>query len=387
MTRWPQHSYTNEAHELGIPEEVIRESLRQAYRLQDRNLPPILSLKHLCRHTNIPYWKMRAFVARNIIIKAKDEGVVHKADFDPYRTFVIRKKTGKSFRRICVPEPDLLKVQKWIDRFILSSLSASSYSYAFDGKRIIDCAEQHLGCRWLIKIDMRNFFESLTEIQVYKIFKGCGYNGLVSFELARICTKASSYYKDVPFKWTNKKNYSIQAYKYPIVGHLPQGAPTSPKLANLIMKSLDFEIVKSADKYGLTYTRYADDMMFSTDSQTFNREDAKKFIHTAYNMLPRYGLRPNPQKIQIIPPGARKTALGLLIDGKRVRLTKEFRSALECHWYFCVKDPVQHTQKRQFNSLFGLKNYLTGLIAYARQIDSEFVDGLIQKYGNINWPI
>lgn len=296
------------------------------------------------------------------------------------------KKRSSGYRNICVPEPDLLKVQRWIDKFILSQVKASPYSYAFEnGQSIVQCAEQHLGCKWLIKIDLRNFFESLSEIQVYRVFRDLGYQNLISFELARICTKLGTSTSNV---WKNKHEEGIDAYKSSVIGHLPQGAPTSPKLANLIVRSLDHEIAVIADTYGLVYTRYADDLTFSTACPTFTREKGKEFIQKIFKLIPKHGLRHHPQKTQIVPPGARKVVLGLLVDGdKKVRLSKEFRSTIECHWYYCRGDASRHAAKRGFSSIFGLMNHVNGLISFARQVDSQYVDKLQRKYGVPNWPL
>lgn len=64
MTRWAPHSYLREGESRGIALPVLKESLRQAHILQDKGLPPVLTLGHLAFHTNVPYWKLRAFVAR-----------------------------------------------------------------------------------------------------------------------------------------------------------------------------------------------------------------------------------------------------------------------------------------------------------------------------------
>jgi RNA-directed DNA polymerase len=387
MTRWVPYVYRTEGERLGISLDIITDALKQAHLLQDKGLPAILSLGHLSFHTDIPYWKLRAFVARKLVIKGADSEPKAFQVYEPYRSFAIRKQSG-GYRRICVPESDLLRVQQWIDRFILSRIKASPYSYAFEkGQSIIKCAEQHIGCKWLIKIDLRNFFESLSEIQVFRVFRDLGYSSLVAFELARICTKVRNSKRSIGLKWTNNRQRSIKAYQHPIIGHLPQGAPTSPKLANLIVRSLDYEVAKVAERFDLNYTRYADDMAFSTNSKVFSRDVGREFIHEIFRVFPHYGLRHHPQKVQIVPPGARKVILGLLVAGDKVRLSKEYRRAMECHWYYRAKDPVQHAKVRGFGSVLGLKNYLAGLTAYANHIDEKYLDVLVGKYGEIAWPI
>ena len=313
-------------------------------------------------------------------------------DVDPYRSFSIKKRSG-GWRRISVPQFELLKVQKYIDHFVLSKIADSSYSYAFKSKTsIADCANQHLGCRWLVKIDLRHFFESLSEMQAYRVFTEAGYNNLVSFELARLCTKvlpvtAKKYSKPNWRSGGHILRYSFYKDKYNRIGHLPQGVPTSPRLSNLIVRGLDREIVEAADEYDLTYTRYADDMTFSTGSSCFSKKRGRDFINKIYSLLPKYGLRPHPQKAQIVPPGARKIVLGLLVDGDKVRLTKHFRSNLECHLYYCVKDPISHATNRCFASVLGLKNYVNGLLAYANQVDPDYVNKILSDIGKPDWPI
>lgn len=386
MTRWAPVLYRRDGEGRGIPSDVIAEALSRAHLLQDKGLPPILTLGHLAFQTGISYSNLRSYVSRK-----HDKSVNHRSPgtFKTYRTFRIKKRSG-GYRRICIPNNHLLKVQRWIDQFILDKVKASPFSYAFEKHQtILDCAKQHLGCRWLIKIDLRNFFESLSEIQVYRVFLQLGYQPLVSFELARICTKDGVSGRKYHSRWwKNEITSGIPAYKASLVGHLPQGAPTSPKLANLIVRALDLEIADIANKFGLVFTRYADDLTFSTECKDFSRGKGQEFIRRVFDILPRHGLNPNPQKVHIVPPGARKIVLGLLVDGEnKVRLSKDFRSTLECHWFYCSKDPVQHANRRGFDSVFGLKNYFNGLLSYAKQIDSEYINNIAIEYGDINWPI
>jgi len=377
MNRWAPHLYRQTGQRKGVPKAIIDESLSQANRVQDKGLPAILTLRHLAYQTNVPYRNLYQVISR---------------DIDPYRTFSIRKRSG-GWRHINVPQFGLLRVQKYIDHFILSKIADSRYSFAFTSKTSIkDCAYRHLGCKWLIKTDLRHFFESLSEIQAYRVFTEVSYNNLVSFELARLCTKVLP----VTAKKYSKPNwrYSRHIFRYSFykdqcnrIGHLPQGAPTSPRLSNLIVRGLDCEIAEVADEYHLTYTRYADDMTFSTGSSCFSKKKGCDFINKIYSLLPKYGLRPHPQKAQIVPPGARKIVLGLLVDGDKVRLTKHFRSNLECHLYYSVKDPISHATNRGFASVLGLKNYVNGLLAYANQIDPDYVNKISSDVGKPAWPI
>lgn len=373
MTRWAPTLYREEAIRKGVPDTIVESAIRQAHKLQDAGLPAVLTLGHLAFNTGVPYSFLRKVVTRR---------------FNPYRTFTIRKRGGGE-RYINVPHKHLFRVQRWIDRHILSQIPCSPYSHAYyPGQSIAQCAQQHLGCAWLVKIDLRHFFESLSEIQVYRVLSGVGYGSLVSFEMARLCTKviredAKKYRKD---NWISRHISPIADYNDNRIGHLPQGAPTSPKLANLIARELDIDIKNAIEPLGMTFTRYADDIILSTYLKDFSRQKGLEAIRTIYALLPKHGLRPNPQKAKIVPPGARKIVLGLLVDCNRIRLSKSFRSTLECHLFFVAKDPIGHAQRRGFDSVLGLRNYVNGLLAYATQIDPEYVKNQL-SHTALKWPI
>lgn len=375
MSSWAPHLYRKKAFLRGYDDNLVNASLDWARKSEALNLPKILSLNHLSYHTDVDYDLLRQIVSRK---------------HDPYRYFTVRKRSGGR-RRITVSQYELLRVQKWIDKYVLSEIASSEFSFAFEkGTSISQCAEQHLSANWLVKIDCKNFFESISEIQVYHVFHNLGYNPLVSFELSRLCTcvlenKSKKYYLK---KWQNHKsyNYLITEYSDYRIGHLPQGAPTSPKMSNLAMKEMDYALAEIASKYKAIFTRYADDIVFSF-SDEFDRNKASELIKRTFAVFPNFGLRPNKQKTSIVSPGGRKIVLGLLVDGEKVHLQKKFRKKLECHLYYCNKDACAHAENRGFLSVLGLKNYVPGLIAYAKQIDPDYVKKAMDKYGEPDWPI
>lgn len=374
MNNWLPVLYKKEGIQRGVPSQVLDNALIYIDRLQRKKIPVILTLGHLAYHTNIAYSELRMLTKRYQ---------------NNYRDFKIKKRSG-GFRQISVPSDTLYSVQKWINTFILSKAEENPYSFAFErGKSIKNCAEAHLGCKWLIKIDLRHFFESLSEIQVYKYFSSLGYPNLLSFELARICTKTykqnSTKYNDAYWKTWDNKIYKI--YHDKRIGHLPQGAPSSPMLANCIIKDLDYEIAKYTTKQNIVYTRYADDLIFSTNENDFSIKKAKTLVSYVYKLLPKYGVKPNTQKTQILRPRARKIVLGLLVDSDRLRLPKDFRAKLECHLYYSCKDPIGHSVRRGFYSILGLKNYINGLLSYVKYIDPSYFRFLENKNLIPVWPI
>ena len=115
-----------------------------------------------------------------------------KGKFDPYRIFTVRKHNAKAgFLTICVPSEPLMRLQRWLVDRVLNHGSPHTASMAFAPKSsILEAAEPHVKCRWLIKVDIRNFFESISEIAAYRVFhEHFGFQELVSFEMARLCTR------------------------------------------------------------------------------------------------------------------------------------------------------------------------------------------------------
>jgi len=235
------------------------------------------------------------------------------------------------------------------------------------------------------------FFESISERQVYQVFQSLGYEPLISFEAARICTRIIDGGRRVTrYRWRNSfpaGRYSIGAYHKIPVGNLPQGAPTSPMLSNLVVWHLDESLTNLAAANGMIYTRYADDLVFSTASANYSRQAAESLIRSIYAVLGDHHLRPRTTKTVVSPPGARKVVLGLVVDSDRPRLTREFRENLEVHLFHLKKHGLaSHLERRRFASYGGMKAHLWGLLTYARHVDSTFAEPLMDQFKELPWP-
>lgn len=373
---WSSQHYLAQGRQLQISEAILQTAMKQSRRLVQRrpqSLPVLLTLGHLAKRTGIPYSSLRAYVGRQAI--------------EPYRRFRIRKRSG-GIRRICVPEPALSAIQGWIAENILQRVDVHSASHAFKkGDSIARCAEVHAGARWLVKMDIADFFGSISEIDVFRVFKSLGYNSLVSFELARICTELplnSAKYAFSSWRRSHARR-GIPAYNQQYVGRLPQGAASSPMLANLAMINTDQRLTEIANSFGLEYTRYSDDLTFSTTGD-FDRASAYALIEQVANVLKRRNLFPNKAKTKVVHPGARRVVLGLLVDGVAPRLTRAFRDRLRQHLYFLEKRGIEaHVQARAFESAGGLYRHLRGLVDYANSIDSAYAAPVLARLEALPW--
>lgn len=379
MTYWPPHLYRNAGRERKVKEEVVEAALEDAFLVSRKiRFPPILTLKHLAVQADVSYQTLRSIVERN-----------HRSS---YRMFQIKKRMGGK-RLICVPSSQLLQTQKWINRRVLRIVPPHSCSMAYvRGRSVVDCASQHCGCQWLIKLDVRRFFESISERQVFHVFQQFGYRPLVAFELARLCTRVAMAkdMNDGRGRWTNSamclSQYEHKSYHSNRIGHLPQGAPTSPALSNICCRSLDDSLQELAHEHQVVFTRYADDIVFST-TEPSSRSECSVIAGKVMGQLAAIGLRINSTKTAIVPPGARKVVLGLLVDGETPRLQRKYRKALECHLYHAKKwGPARHAEKRGFSSVFGLRVFLEGKLAFASQVEPDYGIALKERFLEIDWP-
>lgn len=347
----PPHLYASHGYSVGLDGTTVRRAVSEFTRLRGAGTYPILSLKHLSRLIGLNYHYLREVVTRERI---------------PYNYVAIPKKTGGT-RPISVPEPLLKEVQRWILDNVLNSLKIHPASYAYQEKlSILDCADQHRGSRWMIKLDLHNFFGNITESQIFRVFNSLGYSRLVAYELARLTTTPSVVSnKTIRFKYKVIKNYS----KGP-EGVLPQGAPTSGKLANAAARSLDKMLFAYATDHQFVYTRYSDDLIFSS-SNDYDRNTAQQHLREITGLIAKFGFELHRNKTKIVPPGSRKIVLGLLVDND-VRLPPEFKRRIEVHLRGCQKfGLLEHSNHRNFVSVFSFVNHLQGMISFAANVENE----------------
>ena len=153
------------------------------------------------------------------------------------------------------------------------------------------------------------------------------------------------------------------------------------------MKPCDKKISAIAKKYKLTYTRYSDDITLSTRSSEFSREIAKEVIKEINQVLSEQGYRPHFKKTKIIPVGAKKVVLGLNVDGPVPRLQKQYKDRIRQHLFYLQKvGPVNHILARGFDSVWGFKAHLRGMIDYANMIEPKYAKDRLDEFDAIDWP-
>ncbi|WP_367182171.1 reverse transcriptase family protein [uncultured Arthrobacter sp.] len=230
----------------------------------------------------------------------------------------------------------------------------------------------------MVKMDLHDFFGTVTEASVYRVFRRLGYGKLVSFELARITTRAENA-RHAP--WLAASTV-IESYAVAGVGVLPQGGPTSGILANAAAARLDKFLQAFALQRGLTYTRYSDDLLFS-GLDAFHRSAAEMVTREVSGHIRKAGFVTHRTKTRIVPPGSRNVVLGLLVDDS-VRLMPEHRRRIEVHLRGVEKFGLaRHSTHRGFNSVFSFVDHLAGWIAFALGVERERASRWHQRLNQI----
>lgn len=363
MADLPPHLYIQRGIARGHPAEVVARASAHRSELISRGLVPIISLGHLAQLTGASYTYLREIVQRTR---------------DPYIQ-ITRPKADGSSRELSSPELPLMEVQRWILRNVLKLAKIHPSSFAYRANRSASmCAAEHLGARWLVKMDLHNFFDGIDEARVYRVFVQLGYRPLVSLELSRICTRLP--FPLLPSGRQRTRYHAIPFYATRGKGRLPQGAPTSGALANSVAYELDQKLSQLAAARSLSYTRYSDDMTFSSAAD-FNRGHAASVIAHVSNVIRDEHFIVHKKKTRVIPPGARHVVLGLMLGPDGLRLLPEYRRRVEVHIRGAdVFGLAQHCAHRGFRSIFSFINYMDGCLAFAQSIEPEYAHEARQRW-------
>lgn len=251
-----------------------------------------------------------------------------------YKAFFIEKKDGDK-RKINAPSLSLKIVQRWVLENILYKIKASQYSYGFTkgdrkGSPLVYCAEKHKNNLYVFKLDLKDFYPSIKREKVYYAFANIGYNADVSNLLTNICV---------------------------VDDELPQGAITSPYLANLICRKLDLRIAGYCNKRNIVYTRYADDLTFSCD----DRELLRKIYGMVKKIVEDEGFCLNQKKTVFMTPKSHKVVLGVTINDSLLKAPKEIKKSIRAmiHYEVATGD-------------YTMNDKIRGYVAYVDSIEKDY---------------
>ncbi len=300
----------------------------------------------------------------------------------PLRHYVCRwvAKRAGSGRLIESPKPRLKAIQRRLLATILHAIPPHDAAHGFrPGRSIRTFAEPHVGRSVVLKMDLRDFFVTVTSARVAALFRTAGYPDPVARLLTGLVTHAApgSVWSDPaapalgPDAWRIRRRYSEP--------HLPQGAPTSPALANLAAYRLDARLVALARSAGATYTRYADDLAFSGGSD-FARTLARFPSHVGAVALEE-GFLINPRKTRLMRRGVRQRVAGVVVNA-RPNITRHEFDRLKATLHNCLTHGPA-SQNRHAHAEF--RAHLLGRIAHVASLHPDRGTRLRALFERIAW--
>ncbi|MCH7685830.1 MAG: RNA-directed DNA polymerase [Planctomycetes bacterium] len=335
--------------------------------LNELQLPFFCTPDELALWLDIPVGQLAWLVHR--FSDARRPESVQKAHYH-YRW--IKKRTGGR-RLIEAPKRLLKSVQNQILRKILNLIPAHDTAHGFvAGRSIVTNARPHTGQRVLLKFDLENFYASVSYSRVVAIFRRVGYSREAALWLARLTT--STLPANIPFP--DGDAYAIRPY---LPRHLPQGAPSSPALANLSAFALDVRLSGMARCFDAVYTRYADDLTFS-GSQHFLRA-MPLFIPLVTKIIRSERFRVNLRKRKVIRNNQRQTVTGVVVN-ERPNISRKDFDRLKAILTNCVHHgPSSQNRDRHEN----FAAHLRGRVAYVSQLNKNRGSKLFALYQRIDW--
>jgi RNA-directed DNA polymerase len=263
-----------------------------------------------------------------------------------YIEFKIPKKKGKP-RLICQPNVELMKIQRRLNLYFqaIYEFHIPSCVHGFVSKSntanrsIVTNAKPHIGKKNILVIDLKDFFTTIRAKRVKELFISWGINNEIATSLALLCT-----------------------YK----GNLPMGAPTSPIVSNLCSYELDMKLMRFCELNQVTYSRYADDLTFSS-----NGNISDELIQSLIQMIRENGFEINYKKLRRIGSHRKQKITGIIVNEKlsvERKLKKKIRAiehdikfngiAKAAERHFGSSNPVSDAIKNKFQrKINGLKSF------------------------------
>lgn len=328
---------------------------RQGRRVQERNgLPVITKLADLRKLLDIRSPRQLGWF---LLSSDRENG--------PYTTFTIPKRDGQP-RVICAPKPQLRWLQRQILDRILAKIPAHDAAHGFlEGRSIVTNAEHHVGAELVVKFDLQDFFPTIHYFRVLGLFARLGYtvdnarfgtedsSRQVAPTLARLCC-----YTPDPTEWGKAA--------------LPQGAPTSPAISNLVCRRLDARLSGLATRNNGVYTRYADDLTFSF--RKAKGVNLGRFRWWVDQVCHQEGFLINQKKFHVIRDSQRQLVTGIVVN-EELRVPREERRRFRAILHNCRTKGIE-SQARDHPSF---TEYLRGFASYVHMVHPEEGAELLQQ--------
>lgn len=286
-----------------------------------------------------------------------------RTDVPRYRHFTIPKKGGGE-RQISAPVPGLKSILMSLNTVLQALYEPSSHVMGFvPGRSVVDNAKMHIGQTYVYNLDLKDFFPSIDKSRVWKrlTLPPMNLSSELAHLIAGLCTMRLEEGESVRYV-------------------LPQGAPTSPVITNMICDSLDRQLAKLARRFGLRYSRYADDITFSSMHYVYSEKG--KFVREVRRIIEGQNFTINPHKTRLQHPSQRHEVTGLVVSDK-VNVTRQYTRELktllhiwERYGYVAARESYRRARVGAMgvfdkNEGFNFSQVIGGKLLYMRMVKGE----------------
>ena len=327
-------------------------------RLLENQLPALTKVAQLCEALNLSVNELRWLCYQREVTEKSH-----------YTRFEIPKRSG-GMRAIWAPLPKLKQAQHWILHEILDRLVVHGSAHGFiSGRSIASNAAEHTNSQVLVKVDIENFFPTISWKRVKGVFRKAGYPEQIATLLALLCTESP---REI-VEHEGKQVYVALADRC-----LPQGAPTSPALTNALCLRLDRRLTGFAQKAGWRYTRYADDLTFSLPANSKHPAEISRLLGTLKRVLGEEGFNLNEKKTRVIRKGNVQAVTGLVVNGEQApRVSRELKRQMRA----AVHNLKQGKTLPEGESIQRLRGYAAYIAMTDRELGTSLLNQLQQTQG------
>lgn len=340
------------------------------------SVPPIATVAELAAWLEITVSELEWFANRTGWNTERSGTGPPKTALGHYRYRWLPKPSGGQ-RLLETPKPRLKSLQRRILTGILNHVPAHRAAHAFrKGRSIATYLSPHAGQHVVLHIDLREFFPSVRASRVHATFRTMGYPERIAGMLTGLCTN------DTPSAMLNLgdgRHVDEGTWLRQRAKHLPQGAPTSPALANLCAYKLDCRLGGLARTVSAQYTRYADDLVFSGEFESQKSLARLRILINAIVLDEGFEIR--HRKTQVMPAGARQQVAGVRLN-VHPNIPRETFDELKAILHNCWRYGPD-SQNRTGHPHF--RDHLNGRLAYWSSICPDRIVKLREMFDRIEW--
>lgn len=331
----------------------LNDQILDINRLNTNNLPVFDSVEALAKAMELSVNELRFLSFHRKVSKTNH-----------YQRFYMPKKSGGK-RLISAPMPRLKKAQYWVLQHLLYQVALHDAAHGFvPSKSIVSNAAKHVNKELVINLDFQNFFPTFTYKRVKGCFEALGYSKQLATILGLLCTEPV-----VEEMEMDGQNYFVQQGER----FLPQGAPTSPALTNIMCRKLDKRLEGIAKKLQLDYSRYADDLTFS--STTDSKVDISKLLWLVHKVVEEEGLTIHPDKTRIMRKGRRQEVTGIVVN-EQLSISRKDRNNFRALLYQIEKDGLKG---KKWGNTDNLLAAIHGFANYLHMVNPEKHEKLVER--------